>query len=63
MATADPEKLEQLLSEISTKSDAVQDMLNKMAIDISMISPEFAPVDNRTQGLLDLLESTSHPKC
>lgn len=63
MATADPEKLEQLLSEISTKSDAVQAMLDKMAADNGINSPDFEPASEDTQGLLDQKKSVTCPHC
>lgn len=63
LATADPEKLEQLLGEISTKSDAVQAMLDKMASDNGITAPDFSPVDNGTQGLLDQKKSYTCPHC
>lgn len=63
LATADPEKLEQLLGEISTRSDAVQAMLDKMASDNGITAPDFSPVDNGTQGLLDQKKSVTCPHC
>ena len=63
LATADPEKLEQLLGEISTKSDAVQAMLDKMASDNGITAPDFSPVGNGTKGLLDQKKSYTCPHC
>jgi hypothetical protein len=50
MVTADPEKLS---PEISTKSDAVQTMLEQMTRDNGISASNFSEVDNGTQGLLD----------
>lgn len=63
MATSDPEKLEQLLSEISTQSEAVQQMLDKMASDQGITPPDFSPTDNGTQGLLDQKQPIICPHC
>ena len=63
LADTDPEKLEQLLSEISTKSDAVRSILDKMASDHGITAPDFSPVDNGTQGLLDQKKSVTCPHC
>lgn len=63
LATADPEKLEQLLSEISTKSEAVQAMLDQMASDHGITAPDFSAVDNGTQGLLDHKKPVRCPHC
>lgn len=63
LATADPDKLEQLLGEISTKSDAVQVMLDQMASAHGIIAPDFSPVDNGTQGLLDQKKPIKCPHC
>lgn len=63
LATADPEKLEQLLGEISTKSDAVQAMLDGMASKHGITAPDFEPVSEETQGLLDQKKPITCPHC
>lgn len=63
LAIPDPDKLEQLLSEISTKSDAVQQMLDKMSVDHGISSPDFQPSDNGTQGVLDQKKPITCPHC
>lgn len=61
LAVADPEKLEQLLGEISTKSAAVQAMLDRMASKHGITSPDFSPTGNGSQGLLDQKKSVTCP--
>ena len=63
LATADPEKLEQLLGEISTKSEAVRAMLETMSYAHGITSPDFCPTDNATQAFLDQRQFIFCPHC
>lgn len=63
LADTDPEKLEQLLSEISTQSEAVQQMLDQMTTEHGITAPDFSPSDNGSQGLLDQKKQITCPRC
>lgn len=53
MATADPENLEQLLSEMSNETEAAREMIDKMAADNCLRSHDLPPrASEITQGLL-----------
>lgn len=56
MAESDPVKLDALMREIDTGSEALQQMLSDLAEDVGIISPNFEPGTEGEQGQLDQLE-------
>lgn len=63
MAEADGAALKSLLDDISTGSEAVQQMLSKLAEDEGIIPPDFRPVGIEEQGRLDQKAKVHCPEC
>ena len=63
MAVNDKEVLSGLLDDIETDSEALQEMLSKLAEEEGIIPPDFLPVDESEQPRLDEKKKTCCPKC
>lgn len=63
MATADTEKLDALLREVNTSSEALADMLTGLAEDHGVVPPDFQPATLEGQGRLDEKAKTRCPEC
>jgi hypothetical protein len=63
MAEANAEKLDALLREIDTGSEALQQMLAQLAEDEGIIPPEFEPGSIDDQGRLDEKAKIACPEC
>lgn len=63
MAEADGGKLDSLLREVETGSEALQQMLAKLAEDEGIIPPDFQPVGVEEQGRLDQKSPIVCPHC
>jgi hypothetical protein len=63
MAETDTAKLESLLNEIDTGSEALQEMLSQLAQEEGIIPPDFDPTDADSQGQLDQKKPVCCPKC
>lgn len=63
MATTDAAKLDELLREVSTGSEALQEMLAELAAENGIIPPNFEPASIDDQGRLDEKAKTTCPEC
>lgn len=63
MAAADAGKLEALLRDVTTKSDAVQAMFDGLARETGAVPPDFQPVTLEEQGRLDEKVKCTCPEC
>ena len=63
MAKADKAKLDAILREIDTGSEAVQKMLADVAEDAGVIPPDFEPASVDDQSRLDQKAKTTCPEC
>jgi hypothetical protein len=63
MAEADAGKLDALLRDVSSGSEAVQQMLSKLAEDAGVIPPDFQPASVEEQGRLDEKAKCKCPEC
>lgn len=63
MATADAEKLDELLSGLTVTSDAMQNMLDDLAEQNGLKPPDFSPVPADEQGRLDEKAKITCPEC
>jgi hypothetical protein len=63
MAKADTAKLDELLREIDTGSEALQAMLSQLAEDEGITPPSFEPTTADSQSQLDQKKSITCPNC
>lgn len=63
MATSDKGKLDELLREVSTGSEALQEMLAELAAENGIVPPDFQPASIDDQGRLDEKAKTTCPEC
>jgi len=63
MAGADPAKLDAILRDVQTASQAVADMLSGMATDAGISPPDFEPGSIEDQGRLDEKAKVACPEC
>jgi ParB-like chromosome segregation protein Spo0J len=63
MAQADAGQLDSLLREVSTGSEALQEMLAKLAEDSGVTPPDFGPAGIEDQGRLDEKAKVTCPSC
>jgi hypothetical protein len=63
MAGADRERLEALLREVQTQSEAVQTMLAQLSAEHGITPPDFQPVGIEEQGRLDEKAKVTCPEC
>jgi hypothetical protein len=63
MATVDKDKLDELMQEIQTGEDGLQEMLAELAADEGIIPPDFQPVDESEQPRLDQKSPVQCPHC
>ena len=63
MAEANAEKLEALLDEMETDSEAMMAMLDQLKEEVGICPPDFAPVSADEQGRLDEKAKVKCPKC
>ena len=63
MATADAGKLDELLREVETGSEAVAKMLDELAQEHGIVPPDFQPVGIDEQGRLDEKAKVTCPQC
>lgn len=63
MAEADAAKLDELLREIDTGSEALQEMLTGLAEEWGVVSPDFDPATGDEQGQLDEKAKVKCPEC
>lgn len=63
LAEADAGKLGDLLGDVKTGSEALQEMISKMAEDAGVIPPDFLPTEIEEQERLDEKAKVSCPEC
>ena len=63
MAEADAVKLDALLREVETGSEALSEMLAALAEEVGIIPPDFQPVGADEQGRLDEKAKVTCPEC
>jgi ParB-like chromosome segregation protein Spo0J len=63
MATADVVKLDELLREIDTGCEALQQMLAKVAEDEGIVPPDFEATTGESQSKLDQKKTVTCPNC
>ncbi len=63
MATADVVKLDELLHEIDTTSEALQQMISQLAEDEGIVPPDFEPTSAEAQSKLDQKKAITCPNC
>jgi hypothetical protein len=63
MADTDGAKLDALLREVDTGSEALQEMLAGLAEDAGIVPPNFEPASIEDQGRLDEKKKATCPEC
>ncbi len=63
MAEADAAKLKELLDDVNTGNEGLQQMLSDLAAEHGIIPPDFQPVGIDEQGRLDEKAKTKCPEC
>lgn len=63
LATVDSQSLDDLLRHVQTGEEAIVSLMESMAIDAGLVSPEFEPATAEEQGKLDEKSSVTCPQC